>query len=91
MPSKRAAKKVSEAGAKERDKKGRGDSRLNGNGATRARGSTPELVFHTGARLRPSRLNPESSEEREKRLAARKALTLRAFHMTYENRRRKAS
>jgi hypothetical protein len=36
----------------------------------------------------PTRRNPETSEEREKRekrLAARKALTLKAFRMAYEN------
>ncbi len=41
---------------------------------------------------RPFQLNPETSEEREKRLAARKAKTLKAFQAAYENRhRRKAS
>jgi hypothetical protein len=39
----------------------------------------------------PMRINPESEEDREKRLAARKARTLKAFQMTYENRRRKSS
>ena len=39
----------------------------------------------------PVRINPESKEEREKRLATRKARTLKAFQRTYENRRRKAS
>jgi hypothetical protein len=51
----------------------------------------PELEFVFDETPRPALINPESSEEREKRLAARKALTLRAFRMTYENRRRKAS
>jgi hypothetical protein len=36
--------------------------------------------------------NPESKEEREKRLKKREALTLRVFKMAYENHhRRKAS
>jgi hypothetical protein len=39
----------------------------------------------------PIRRNPEIAEEREKRLAARKALTLKAFRITYENHRRKTS
>ena len=40
----------------------------------------------------PVRINPESREERDKRIAARKARTLRAFKATYENRQqRKAS
>ena len=44
--------------------------------------------FHPG----PVRINPESKEKREKRLAARKARTLRAFQMAYEDHhRRKAS
>jgi hypothetical protein len=45
-----------------------------------------------GARKRPYRINPETNEEREKRLAARKTLTLKAAHIAYENHhRRKAS
>lgn len=36
---------------------------------------------------RPYRLNPESAEQREKRLAKRKALTLKAFGIAYENHR----
>jgi hypothetical protein len=44
------------------------------------------------SRKQPYRINPETTEERVKRLAARKALTLKAFEMAYENhRRRKAS
>jgi hypothetical protein len=40
----------------------------------------------------PLYLNPESAEEREKRLAKRKARTLRIFRTAYENNhRRKAS
>jgi hypothetical protein len=35
------------------------------------------------------RLAGETEEEREKRLAARRALTLRAFQTTYENRHRR--
>lgn len=34
---------------------------------------------------RPWRINPESDEEREKRLAKRKKLTLKAFQAAYEN------
>ncbi len=48
------------------------------------------LADHDG-RPRPVRINPESKEERGKRLATRKARTLKAFQTTYENRRRKAS
>jgi len=39
----------------------------------------------------PTRINGESKEARSKRLAARKARTLRAFQTTFENRSRKAS
>ncbi|HKS27653.1 MAG TPA: hypothetical protein VJS44_07530 [Pyrinomonadaceae bacterium] len=43
-------------------------------------------------RKRPYRINPESEEERAKRLAARKALTLKAARIAYENHHgRKAS
>jgi hypothetical protein len=76
MSSKRADKKTVKPNA-------------DGNGAGRARRAGPKLGLDEYPR--PSRLSPESSEEREKRLAARKALTLRAFQMTYENHRRKAS
>ena len=38
---------------------------------------------------RPRHINSETKEEREKRLAKRKALTLRAFQMAYENHRRR--
>jgi hypothetical protein len=40
---------------------------------------------------KPYYLNPETKEEREKRLAARKALTLKAFRMAYENHHRRKS
>lgn len=39
----------------------------------------------------PMRINQESKEARAKRLAARKARTLKAFQTTFENRSRKAS
>jgi hypothetical protein len=38
-----------------------------------------------------TRIKPESKEARAKRLAARKARTLKAFQTTFENRSRKAS
>jgi hypothetical protein len=46
-----------------------------------------------GSQPQPRYLNPETPEEREKRLAERKALTLRIFQSAYENhrQRRKAS
>lgn len=40
---------------------------------------------HTG----PVRINPESKEKREKRLAARKLRTVRAFQMAYEDHHRR--
>jgi hypothetical protein len=75
MSSKKSAKKPMNA-------------RSNGNGAGRARGKGPELGLSFGEYARPARPDSESPEEREKRLAARKALTLRAFRMTYENHRK---
>ena len=39
----------------------------------------------------PVYLNPESAEEREKRMAKRKARTLRIFQTAYENHRDKDS
>jgi hypothetical protein len=54
--------------------------------------ASPEITSGNGRRKRPYYLNPETGEEREKRLAARKALTLKAFEIAYENHhRRKAS
>lgn len=38
----------------------------------------------------PVTLNPESKEEQQKRLAKRKAKTLKAFQLTYKNRREKS-
>ena|ERR1041384_2504877 len=44
------------------------------------------------ARKEPYYVNPESAEERKQRLAARKALTLKAARIAYDNHhRRKAS
>jgi hypothetical protein len=42
-----------------------------------------------GARKQPYRINPETDEERKKRLAARKALTLKAARIAYENHHRR--
>jgi hypothetical protein len=54
--------------------------------------STDEQVeFAAAHQRRPKETSRESPEEREERLAARKARTLKAFQTTYENRRRKAS
>ena len=45
-----------------------------------------------GARKQPYRTNPETEEQCKKRLAARKALTLKAARIAYENHQhRKAS
>lgn len=45
----------------------------------------PTLKSDLTATPQPIYLNPESSEEREKRLAKRKARTLRIFQKAYEN------
>lgn len=39
---------------------------------------------------RPFRINPETPEEREKRLKARKTLTLKVFKWAFDNNRKKA-
>lgn len=93
MPSKKTAKKT----AKQKSKRPRTTLIRDGKPQrTRFRGGVLDLI-EADDDLRnpygpPVHLNPETKEEREKRLAARKALTLRAFQTTYENRhRRKAS
>lgn len=93
MPIKKSAKKPGGKAKGPREStrsngsKGVGISRVHGNGG----GGLPEIEFDFSDYPGPRYPNPETSEEREKRLAARKALTLRAFQTTYENRRRKIS
>ena len=93
MPSKKATKKTS----KQKSKRSRATLSRDGKPQrTRFHGAVLDLI-EADDDLRnsygpPVHPNPETKEEREKRLAARKALTLRAFKTTYENRhRRKAS
>jgi hypothetical protein len=94
MASKKIKKKSKGSGAKRGDEP---NMRAHGVGpefivANRnGNGVAPVPQFAERAMSHPVRLNPESAEERRKRLAARKALTLRAFRTTYENRRRKTS
>jgi len=85
----KSGKKVQKAREKKdsRGSKQPGISRFHGNGG----GELADIGFDFSDCPRPVYLNPEAPEEREKRLAARKALTLRAFQTTYENRRRKTS
>jgi hypothetical protein len=85
---------MSKKGATKSSKKtGAGRARGAGNGAAaRGNGKETGLLSQTtpAASSAPlQRLAGETEEEREKRLAARKALTLRAFRMTYENRHRR--
>ena len=95
MPAKKMGKKLGnkvkkaggEKGARAHNSKGSGMTRVHGNGG----GELPDIGFDFSDYPSPVYLNPETQEEREKRLAARKALTLRAFQTTYENRRRKTS
>ena len=95
MPAKRVAKKSGKKVKRAGEKKGarssgskRSDmSIMHGNGG----GELPNIGFDFSDYPGPVYLNPESPAEREKRLSARKALTLRAFQTTYENRRRKTS
>ena len=53
----------------------------------------PSLLVASGSNgangEQPYRINPETNEERDKRLAKRKKLTLRAFQMAYENQHRR--
>lgn len=72
--------------------------RANGSGrlAVTLAGDQKDLLADAGcgeeSHPGPVSINPESKEKREKRLAARKARTLRAFQMAYEDHhRRKAS
>lgn len=57
-----------------------------------ARPAVKNVCGNCGTPLRPTYIPGETPEEREKRLAAKKALTLKAFQLAYENhqRRRKA-
>jgi hypothetical protein len=60
--------------------------------AGRGNGRRAGRLPHTTPAANPTplqRLAGETEEEREKRLAARRSLTLRAFRMTYENRHRR--
>ncbi|HEY0321920.1 MAG TPA: hypothetical protein VGC66_13240 [Pyrinomonadaceae bacterium] len=86
---KRASKKSKKAGAAQSRSKGR---------IARAYGDNRKFMLtdrddSNGHRHKqPHLINPESDKEREKRLAARKALTLKAARIAYENNhRRKAS
>jgi hypothetical protein len=69
--------------------------RANGSGrlAVTLTGDQRDLLADAGyseeSHPRPVRINPESKEKREKRLAARKARTLRAFQMAYEDHHRR--
>jgi hypothetical protein len=79
--------------AKSGRKTNAGRARRPGNGvAVGGNGKEMGRPSHTTPAASPpplQRLAGETDEEREKRLAARKALTLRAFQMTYENRHRR--
>ena len=107
MPSKKSTtKKASRKGAKLTRFHGAPRAQARGAKLTRVHGGErgimhvyggdefplPPPTHGNGHRKQPRYINPETREEREKRLAARKALTLRAFEMAYENNhRRKAS
>ena len=95
MPAKKTAeksgKKIKRAaetkGSRAHGSKNLGIMLVHGNGEE----ELADIEFDLSDYPRQVYPNPESPEEREKRLAARKALTLRAFQTTYENRRRKTS
>jgi hypothetical protein len=90
MPTKNSSKKAKKTPAE----------RLNPKGIARFHGGAGDEIeaadnghdsfaftFDHGDYTHPVYPNPETGEARAKRLAARKALTLRAFRSTYENRR----
>ena len=83
MPSKKSAPKKSKSTKAAR--RGRSGAQLvRVHGAEEA--VLPLLLDWNGkGDKQPRYLNPETKEDREKRLAARKALTLKAFQMAYEN------
>jgi hypothetical protein len=93
MPAKKTAKqsgrkvkRVNEGKASRANgSKGTGVTRAHGNGE----GNLPDVEFDFSDYPHQVYPNPETPEEREKRLSSRKALTLRAFRATYENRHRK--
>lgn len=56
-------------------------SLVNGNNETKRFANSPN-----GSKFeRPYRINPETAEDRDKRLEKRKALTLRAFGIAFDN------
>ena len=60
-----------------------------GNDSARSKDKAPQIEFEDSDRPSHLHLNLESDEEREKRLAAMKALTLKAFRIAYENHHRR--
>lgn len=94
MSSKKTTKKRSKKVGGTADRIISAQHHVNNNGSmlTASDEDTIEINFTEATHPKPVRLNPESEEEREKRLAKRKALTLRIFQAAYENHhKRKAS
>lgn len=96
MPSKKRIKKSGKPSKKTRNVEGL--SRFRGSnvgimlGGENGEEVSPEIEFDFEEYPHPIHPNPETPETREKRLSARKALTLKAFRIAYENsHRRKAS
>lgn len=88
--TKKGSKKVSGTTGRFISQRHRGNN--NGSRLTAVDEDKIEIDFTQATHPKPVRLNPESEEEREKRLAKRKALTLRIFQAAYENHhKRKAS
>src|SRR4051812_15000937 len=92
MQSKKATKKSKKAHPKSRNKAASGVVRLAvlkpGEGSIARLANNGSFKDGDDIGPYPIRRNPETDEEREKRekrLAARKALTLKAFRMAYEN------
>lgn len=89
MPSKKGNNRNSKkTGVTSRSRSGAQLVRIHGDGPV-----LPLKIKEDSTQYLRVRLNPETAEERDKRLAARKARTLRIFQKAYETHRqqRKAS
>ena len=87
------SKRSKEKSPTKRSKTRRLDPSHNGKSVPLTDAGDTDLSFESARRSRPGPryIKGESPEAREKRLAARKARTLKAFQKTYENRHPKTS
>jgi hypothetical protein len=67
------------------------NKKISQNGGKRGSAANLALVFSNDTEIdadrgpQPYRINPETTEQRERRLAKRKALTLKAFQAAYKS------